>query len=91
MNKQELISIITKTTNLSTANADAAVRALTEVISTALTNGDTVTISGFGTFATNERAARTGRNPATGESIEIPAKKAISFKPSKTLREAINT
>ena len=72
MNKNELIQAVAATGNLKKKDAEAAVNAITEVITNALKNGEKVQIVGFGTFEVKARNARTGRNPKTGEAIEVP-------------------
>lgn len=90
MNKSELIeSIATKTGSTraaATASLDAALSAITE----ALVAGDSVAILGFGNFKVSERAARTGKNPATGEALEIAAATVAKFTPGKALKDAVN-
>ncbi|MCV2352678.1 MULTISPECIES: HU family DNA-binding protein [Roseateles] len=90
MNKSELIeSIATKTgatRAAATASLDAALSAITE----ALAAGDSVAILGFGNFKVSERAARTGKNPATGEALEIAAATVAKFTPGKALKDAVN-
>ncbi|MFW5452770.1 HU family DNA-binding protein [Thioalkalivibrio sulfidiphilus] len=90
MNKSELIDAIAASSDLPKAQAARAVDAMIDVISGALKNGDQVTIVGFGTFLVREREARTGRNPRTGETIQIAASKMPSFKASKGLKDAVN-
>ena len=90
MNKPEPSSQLARRANLPRTVADRAVGALISAISDALAAGDTVAIAGFGTFATRQRPARQGRNPATGEAIAIAASTAPTFKPGKTLRQAVN-
>lgn len=80
MNKTELINAIAAGTGLSKADAAKALNATTATIADALKTGDKVALVGFGTFAPAERPARTGKNPRTGEIIEIPAKKVVKFK-----------
>jgi nucleoid DNA-binding protein len=91
MNKSELIeSIATKTGSTrvdAAAMLDAALGAITE----ALTAGDSVAILGFGNFKVSERAARTGKNPATGEALEIAAATVAKFTPGKALKDAVNS
>ena len=88
MNKLELIAETEEV--LADRNAaKAAVESLLAHISQALQNGDAVTLSGFGTFKVVERKARAGRNPKTGESIAIPAHRAVKFIPGKNLRDNI--
>ena len=89
MNKTELVEAIAKTAGLTKADANRAVRAAIEVITKALKKGDAVQITGFGTFAVAKRAARKGRNPATGKEIKIPASKAPKFKAGALLKKAV--
>lgn len=90
MNKAELIELVGSKTNLSKADATEAVEAVFKGIQQTLKNGDSVTLVGFGTFSVSERAARTGRNPRTGEVITIPASKTPKFKAGKALKDALN-
>lgn len=90
MNKTELIEAMAKQTGLSKKDADAAVKAFTEVVTKELKKGEKVTLIGFGTFEVAKRAARTGKNPQTGESIKIKACKAPKFKAGKALKDAVN-
>ena len=90
MNKTDLINVVTEETTVSKANADAVVTATLNAIAEALKNGDKVALLGFGTFEVKEVAAREGRNPKTGETIEIPACKKPSFSASKALKDAVN-
>lgn len=90
MKKTELIDAIAENAELSKAAAKKALDATLDAIQTALENGDEVALTGFGTFKVGERAARTGRNPQTGEEIEIAASKVPSFKPGKGLKDAVN-
>ncbi|MFP4147424.1 MAG: HU family DNA-binding protein [Halorhodospira sp.] len=90
MNKSELIEAVADSADLSKAAASRAVDAMVESVTEALREGDQVTLVGFGTFTVRERAARTGRNPRTGETIQIPASKVPGFKPGKALKDAIN-
>ncbi|EEM44791.1 HU family DNA-binding protein [Bacillus cereus] len=90
MNKTELITQVAVKTGLKKSQASLAVDTLLESIQQALQNGDNVQLLGFGTFEVRERAAREGRNPSTGESLVIPAKKAPAFKAGKVLKEAVN-
>ncbi|WP_122901511.1 HU family DNA-binding protein [Acinetobacter sp. B51(2017)] len=89
MNKSELIDAIAENGGLSKTDAGKALDATIASITTALKAGDTVTLVGFGTFAVKERAARTGRNPQTGETLEIKASKVPGFKAGKGLKDAI--
>jgi DNA-binding protein HU-beta len=90
MNKADFISSIADSAELSKADAGRAVDAMVETITKALKKGDTVTLVGFGTFAIRKRAARTGRNPRTGEAIKIKASKNPAFKAGKALKDAVN-
>lgn len=89
MNKSELIDAVASSTDLSKAAAGKAVDATLTAISRALEGGDQVTLIGFGTFTVRERAARTGRDPRTGDPIEIPATKTPAFKAGKALKDAV--
>ena len=90
MNKTQMVEHIAESADLSKAKADAALNAFIQGVSGALSDGDEVTLIGFGTFKVSERAARTGRNPKTGEVIQIAASKAPAFKAGKALKEALN-
>ncbi|ETX09757.1 MAG: HU family DNA-binding protein [Marinomonas sp.] len=90
MNKSELIDAIAASADLSKASASNALDATLKTIEAALAKGDQVTLVGFGTFAVKERAARTGRNPQTGEEIQIKAAKVPGFKAGKGLKDAVN-
>ncbi len=90
MNKQELVEHVAAETECSKAAAAAAIDAVLSGITDALKKGDEVRLVGFGTFSVKERAAGTGRNPATGEEIKIPASKSARFKPGATLKTALN-
>ncbi len=90
MNKAELIDKVAVAAELNKASATRAVEALLESIAASLRSGDQVTLSGFGTFSVTARAARSGRNPRTGETISIPASKNPKFKAGKGLKDAVN-
>lgn len=90
VNKSELIDAIATATELTKADAGRALDATLEAVTAALKKADTVSLVGFGTFAVKDRAARTGRNPQTGKTIQIAASKAPSFKPGKALKDAVN-
>ncbi len=90
MNKSELIDAVAESADLSKADATKAVDAFAATVTDALNQGDQVTLVGFGTFTVRERAARTGRNPRTGESINIAASKVPGFKAGKALKDAVN-
>ena len=89
MNKTELIHAVAEAADLPKADAGRALDAITGAIGSALAQGDTVSLIGFGTFSVKERAARTGRNPRTGEALEIAASKIPAFKPGKALKDAV--
>ena len=90
MNKSQLVEHIATSADISKEQAGNALNALVEGISTTLANGDEVAILGFGGFKVNTRAARTGRNPRTGEEIKIAAAKIPAFKAGKALKDAVN-
>jgi len=90
MNKAELIDAVAEAADLSKSAATRAVEAVTDSITTALKKDETVSIVGFGTFTVRNRAAREGRNPRTGETIEISASRVPGFKPGKALKDALN-
>ena len=89
MNKAELIAAVAEKTGLSKKDCEKAVNATFEAITEALVKGDKVQLVGFGAFEVKERAARTGRNPATMEEIQIPASRVASFKVGKALKDAV--
>jgi DNA-binding protein HU-beta len=89
MNKSDLITHVSEATELSKKDVTKAVDAVFEAISEALQSGDKVQLVGFGNFEVRERSARKGRNPQTGEEIEIPASKIPAFKPGKALKDGI--
>ena len=89
MNKTELIKAIATKAELSNKDAAAALDAITSSVVDALKADDKVSLLGFGTFEVRTRAARTGRNPATGETIEIAESKVPAFKPGKALKDAV--
>lgn len=90
MNKSELIDAVAAAADISKAKAAQAVDGVTAAVTDALSKGDQVTLVGFGTFSVRERAARTGRNPRTGEEIKIAAAKIPAFKAGKALKDAVN-
>ncbi|MEG3639721.1 HU family DNA-binding protein [Magnetococcus sp. PR-3] len=90
MNLGELKKIVADKTNMSQADAGRAVAATLEAVSESLGQGATVSLLGFGTFSVGERAAREGRNPQTGEKIQISASRTIRFKAGQALREKVN-
>ncbi len=89
MNKSDLINVVTEATELPKKDATKAVDAVFEAITEAMQSGDKVQLVGFGNFEVRERSARKGRNPQTGEEIEIPASKVPAFKPGKALKDGI--
>jgi len=89
MNKSELVSQVAEEVGLTKTQANAALDAIIESISKVLKKGDKVTLVGFGTFSVSKRAARKGRNPQTGETIKIKAKKVAKFKPGKELNSRL--
>ena len=91
MNKTELVAAVAAAAELSKKDAEKAVNAAVESIANALVQGEKVQIVGFGTFETKERAARTGRNPVTGESIEIAASRVPTFKDGKALKDKVTS
>ena len=90
MNKTEFVSAVADSAELTKADAGRAIEAVIEVVTKALKKGDTVALVGFGTFLARKRAARTGRNPRTGQQIKIKASKNPSFKAGKALKDALN-
>ncbi len=90
MNKAELVAAIADKASLSKKDAGAALEAFKDVVSEELKKGEKIQIIGFGTFEVSERAARTGRNPQTGEEMTIPASKAPKFKAGKALKDLVN-
>ena len=89
MNKTELVSSVAEKAEITKKDAEKVVNAVFGSIEDALAKGDKVQLVGFGTFEVRERAARTGRNPKTGEEIDIPATKVPSFKAGKSLRDSV--
>ena len=90
MNKTELVAAVAEQAGLSKKDAEAAVKAFTDVVAEALKAGDTIQLVGFGTFEVSERAAREGRNPRTGETMTIEASKTPKFKAGKALKDLVN-
>ena len=90
MNKTELVAAMVEQTNLSKKDAEAALKAFIDVVSEELKKGEKVQLVGFGTFEVSERAAREGRNPQTGETMEIKASKTPKFKAGKALKDMMN-
>ncbi len=91
MNKNDLVAAVAEATDLSKADAGKAVDAVFDSITVALKGGDEVRLVGFGTFAVTRRAASEGRNPRTGEKIQIPASNQPKFKAGKGLKDAVNS
>ena len=89
MNKTELIAAMAEKAEISKKDAEKALVAFTNIVADTLVDGDKVQLVGFGTFEVAERAARTGRNPQTGESIEIGASKSPKFKAGKAFKDAV--
>ena len=90
MNKTELVAAVAEQTGITKKQAEEAVKAFTAAVTAALVKGDKVQLVGFGTFEVSERPARQGRNPRTGESMNIAAAKAPKFKAGKALKDAVN-
>ncbi len=90
MNKQELIENIAASADITKAAAGRALDSMIESVTGSLKNGDSVVLVGFGTFSVRDRAARIGRNPQTGEEIQIKAARVPAFKAGKALKDAVN-
>lgn len=90
MNKNDLVSQVATSSGLTKADATRAVDSMIDSITSSLQQGTEVRLTGFGTFTTTQRKATTGRNPRTGESINIPASTQPKFRPGKSLRDAVN-
>jgi DNA-binding protein HU-beta len=90
MNKTELIEAVAESADLTTDSAQKAVNAFIDTVTSTLSQGGSVALTGFGTFSTTERAARTGRNPKTGEPINIPEATMPKFKAGKGLKDEVN-
>ena len=90
MNRGEFVAAISEQSGLTKADADRAVEALFKVVKKALKSGDSISLVGFGTFVVRKRAARSGRNPRTGDTIKIKASKVPAFKAGKALKDALN-
>lgn len=91
MNKSQLIDVIAEKTNLPKTTVSSVVSEMHEVIIETLKKGDLVKISGFGTFASKKREAKKGRNPKTGETVNIPPRTVAKFKPSKEIKEQLDS
>ena len=90
MNKTELVAAMAEKAQISKKDAEAALKAFTDVVAEELKKGEKIQLVGFGTFEVSERAARTGRNPQTGEEMNIAASKAPKFKAGKALKDSMN-
>ena len=90
MNKTELIAAVAEKAEISKKDAEAAVKAFTDVVAEELKKGEKIQLVGFGNFEVSERPAREGRNPRTGETMTIAASKTPKFKPGKALKDEIN-
>ena len=90
MTKAELIAALAQKADVSKKDAEAVLNAFTETVTEELSKKEKITLVGFGTFETRERAARTGRNPQTGKELKIAASVAPAFKPGKALKDAVN-
>ena len=90
MNKAELVAAVAEKTNFTKKDAETAINAVVASIEEALVKGEKVQLIGFGTFETKLQAAREGRNPATGESIQIPESKTVKFSAGKALKDKVN-
>ena len=90
MNKADLINSISEKTGLTNTKSNQVLNALTEAITESLSNGNKVTLVGFGTFTVSDRNPRKGRNPKTGELIDIPAKRVARFRPGTSLNNELN-
>lgn len=89
MNKGELVNTIAEKLNATKAEVARMIEAFSTLVTETLKEGEQIVMPGFGTFAVVNRSARTGRNPQTGEAIEIKASRVVKFKPSKSLKEAV--
>ena len=90
MNRMELVAAIAEKTELSKKDAEKALKAFTDVVAEELKKGEKIQLVGFGSFEVSERAAREGRNPQTGEAMQIAASKSPKFKAGKALKDALN-
>ena len=90
MTKTELVNAIAEKSGLAKSDAEKALKAFVDTVTEALQNDDKVAMVGFGTFSVGERAARTGKNPQTGDEIQIAAAKVPKFKAGKALKDALN-
>jgi len=90
MKKADLIAKIAEDSGITKAQADAALKSFIDCVGATLKGGDKLSLLGFGTFSVQHRAAREGRNPATGETMQIKAKNVVKFKPGKGMAEIVN-
>ncbi len=90
MKKVELVEAVAEEAGLTKADATKAIDAMLKTITNALANGDKIPLVGFGTFAVSKREAREGRNPRTGETVQIAARNAVTFKAGSALKDAVN-
>ena len=90
MNKAELVAAMADKTGLAKKDAEAALKAFTDVVAEEMKKGEKIQLVGFGTFEVSERSARTGRNPQTGAEMKIPASKSPKFKAGKALKDLVN-
>lgn len=90
MNRKDLVETVAREAGLSAAQADSAVTATLDAVVAAVAKGEKVSLAGFGTFESRDRAARAGRNPQTGEAIEIAASTAPAFKPASAFKQAVS-
>ena len=90
MNKTELVAAVSKDTNITKKDVESVLNAITANVTKAVAKKDSVQLIGFGTFTSTKRAARTGKNPQTGEKIKIPAAVVPKFKPGKAFKDAVN-
>ena len=91
MNKQDIVNAVSSTANLTKSSATQAVDTVLDTITQALSQGQEVRLTGFGTFSVTARKATTGRNPQTGATIQIPASKRPTFKAGKALKDSVNS
>jgi len=91
MKKADLVDVVAQQKNLQRQQVETTIDALIDAIADGLSRGERIDLRGFGAFAVRESAARTGRNPQTGEPIQIPARKTPGFKPGKELKDRVNT
>jgi DNA-binding protein HU-beta len=91
MNKQELVDAVASAVGISKSAAGEAVDAFVAVVTQAVAEGDGIQLVGFGAFSTGQRAARTGRNPRTGETLQIAAAKTVKFAAGKVFKDSVNS